>query len=141
MTLERECFAELHSLGWLARAVLLAGLAAGLGSCADYSADIDAVKRAQSVPGTSNEELVKQIAGTRGTVLWDARPFAEDSDDIILVTGTIDRLTRTGQKRRIIFEFLNDRRTSRVALERMLVDGRPQTLLTSALNLMLMELE
>jgi len=127
-----------------ARGLALALLVAlGPLGCADYSEDIDSVKRAETIPGTSNEQLVNQLAGARGKVEWSAGPSPSypDNDDIVAVTGTVERSTRTGQKRYIVLEFINNQQTGQVALERMLVDGRPQTLLTSALNLMLMELE
>lgn len=129
-----------HWRRWLAPLLALLLLPA---ACTDYTADIEAVKAAPSVTGGSNEALLNQIAGARGKVEWSAGPAEAypDNDAIVAVEGRIERTTRTGQRRVILFEYIHNRETSQVALERMLVDGRPQTLLTSALNLMLLELE
>jgi len=116
--------------------------AAGLSACGGYDADIETVKQARSLGDQSNEELVKQIAGARGTIEWSGEPAAGfDNGEVVTVAAHIERTTRTGQKRLIVIEFIHNRQTETVALERLVVDGRPQNLLTGALNLFLMQLE
>jgi hypothetical protein len=127
----------------LCRACLVLVLAgAALAGCDRYASDIDAVKRARATPDLSNEELVKEIAGARGSIEWKAGPAeAYDGDDIIGVTATVTRPTRSGDKRLIVLEFIHNRQTEKVALDRLMVDGRPQNLVSGFLNLLLMQLE
>ena len=126
------------ALGLAAAALLLAG-------CGDdYAADIEAVKQAETAPGTTNGKLVDEFAGARGKVTWQgskAAPRYEDNPAIIAVTATIERTTRLGEKRRIDLQFIHNRQTKQVALDGMLVDGKPQDLLAGALNLMLLQLQ
>jgi len=124
--------------GLAAAALLLAGCGE------DYAADIAAVKQAETAPGTANGKLVDELAGARGKVTWEggkAAPQYKDNPAIVAVTATIERMTRMGETRRIVLQFINNRQTHQVALEGMLVDGKPQDLLAGALNLMLMQLE
>ena len=124
--------------GLAAAALLLAG-------CGEnYADDIAAVKQAETAPGTANGKLVDELAGARGKVTWEggkAAPQYKDNPAIVAVTATIERMTRMGETRRIVLQFINNRQTHQVALEGMLVDGKPQDLLAGALNLMLMQLE
>ena len=64
-----------------------------------------------------------------------------DNPAIVAVTATIERTTRLGEKRRIDLQFIHNRQTRQVALEGMLVDGKPQDLLAGTLNLMLLQLQ
>ena len=124
--------------GLAAAALLLAGCGE------DYAADIAAVKQAETAPGTANGKLVDELAGARGKVTWEggkAAPQYKDNPAIVAVTATIERMTRMGETRRIVLQFINNRQTHQVALEGMLVDGKPQDLLAGALNLMLMQLD
>lgn len=116
---------------------------AGLAACDSYEDDIAAVKAAETTPGATNEAFANQLAGARGKVTWSAeRPEAyRDNPNIVLVTATIDKTTRSGQKRTIVLEYLNNRQTRKVALERALVDGEPQGLVSGMLNLLLLQLE
>lgn len=118
-------------------------LVVGLAACDSYKDDIAAVKAAETMPGQTNEEFVNQIAGARGKVEWTAeKPTAyKDNPHIILVRATIDRTTRAGVERKIVVEYINNRQTGKVALERVLVDGQPQNLVSGLLNLLLMQLE
>lgn len=125
-------------LGLAAAALLLAGCGE------DYAADIEAVKQAETAPGTANGKLVDELAGARGKVTWEgakAAPRYADNPAIVAVTATIERTTRLGEKRRIVLQFIHNRQTRQVALDGMLVDGKPQDLLAGALNLMLMQLD
>jgi nitrous oxide reductase accessory protein NosL len=125
-------------LGLTAAALLLAGCGE------DYAADIEAVKQAETAPGTANAKLVDELAGARGKVTWEggkAPAQYQDNPAIVAVTATIERTTRLGEKRRIDLQFIHNRQTKQVALEGMLVDGKPQDLLAGALNLMLLQLQ
>jgi nitrous oxide reductase accessory protein NosL len=125
-------------LGLAAAALLLAG-------CGEnYADDIAAVKLAETAPGTANGKLVDELAGARGKVTWEggkAAPQYKDNPAIVAVTATIERMSRMGETRRIVLQFIHNRQTRQVALEGMLVDGKPQNLLAGALNLMLMQLD
>ena len=125
-------------LGLAAAALLLAG-------CGEnYADDIAAVKQAETAPGTANGKLVDELAGARGKVVWEggkAAPQYKDNPAIVAVTATIERMSRMGETRRIVLQFIHNRQTRQVALEGMLVDGKPQDLLAGALNLMLMQLD
>src|ERR1700690_2868257 len=49
-----------------------------------YNSDIDAVKKAEAPPGTTNEAWVNDIAGARGHVDWSAgKAAAYNNDDIV----------------------------------------------------------
>ena len=125
-------------LGSAAAALLLAGCGE------DYAPDIEAVKQAETAPGTPNGRLVDELAGARGKVTWAGGKAAaqyQDNPAIVAVTATIERTTRMGEKRRIELQFIHNRQTKQVALDGMLVDGKPQNLIAGALNLMLMQLE
>jgi hypothetical protein len=41
----------------------------------------------------------------------------------------------------VVLEYLNNGQTRKIALERVLVDGQPQGLVSGMLNLLLMQLE
>lgn len=131
----------MRNLLWILAVILLAG--GMLTACDRYEDDIAAVKAAETTPGTTNEAFANQLAGARGKVTWSAeKPDAyKDNPDIIMVTATIDKVTRAGQKRTIVLEYLNNRQTRKVAMERVLVDGQPQGLVSGMLNLLLMQIE
>lgn len=122
-------------------ALLLLALPAACGE--DYGRDIAAVQQARTMPDLTNEALAKEIAGARGSIAWSAGPaeaYAGDAD-IVAVSARIERPTATGERRVVVLEFIHNRQTEKVALERLLVDGRPQGLLSGALSLLLMQLE
>jgi len=121
-------------------ALLVAGLLAG---CDRYASDILAVKQATSLGDSSNEELCKELAGARGHFEWlggRSETYA-DNPDIVLVTCKVDRTTSAGTKRELRLEFLHNRQTDKVALDRVLIDGQPQNVISGMLNLLLMQLE
>jgi hypothetical protein len=135
--------AELSRRRLAAGAILL--LLPLLAACGEnYDPDIAAVKAAETVPGTANDKLVDELAGARGKVTWEggpADPRYKDNPAIVGVTATIERTTRLGEKRVIRLQFIHNRQTRQVALDGMLVDGKPQDLLAGALNLMLLQLQ
>ncbi len=123
------------------RAVLALGLALALvAGCDSYKDDIAAVQAAETAPGKSNEELASDIAGENGSVEWSATE-AEDRADTVRVAADIERPSDSGPARAVRLEFLHERKNGQILLDRVLVDGREQNLVSGVLNLLLMQLE
>lgn len=123
------------------RAFLALGLALVLvAGCDSYKDDIAAVQAAEAVPGKSNAELASDAAGPNGTVTWTASE-AEGREDTVRVVADIDRPSDSGPAHEIKLEFLHERKNQQVVLDRVLVDGREQNLVSGVLNLLLMQLE
>jgi hypothetical protein len=120
--------------------VLLGAIAGGLAACDRYGDDIDAVKAASSiVPGTSNDALMLTIAGPRGKVDWVA---SSRDDDSVLVAVFIDRLSGSGTRHKIEFDFFHNRQTTKVAFDGVRIDGQAKLDLTfSGFNQFMMQLE
>jgi hypothetical protein len=114
-----------------------------LAACGGYEADIEAVKRSDQPTGIVNEKFATEIAGARGEVTWSAsRPETyKDNEHIVLVTATIDRIGKSGRKRQVVLDYIRNRQTDKVDLERVLVDGEPQDIVGAALQLFLMRLD
>lgn len=112
-------------------------------ACDSYKDDVAAVQAAQSiVPGKSNDALVREIAGARGSVSWKgAKAERYDNDAIVMVTADIDRVGQSGADHKIALEFINNRETRKVAFEQAYIDGKPQSLLGGALTLFLLQLD
>ena len=123
--------------------VAIGFIATGLVGCSGYGDDIDAVQNASSVvPGKSNLDLVTAIAGARGTIDWAGGPAPKyQSDDIVSVTADIKRIGGTGVRHEVILTFIHNRQTQKVAFDGMTVDGKPQDLISGALNMFLLNLE
>ena len=123
------------------RAFLALGFALVLvAGCDSYKDDIAAVQAAEAVPGKSNAELVSDAAGPNGTVTWSATE-AEGREDTVRVVADIERPSDSGPAHEIRLEFLHERKSQQVVLDRVLVDGREQNLVSGVLNLLLMQLE
>ena len=122
---------------------LCGAIVVGFTACNRYGDDIDAVKTAQSVvPGKTNEVLAIDIAGARGTIEWQAGPAPQyQSDDIVGVTAVIKRVSAAGNRHQIDLQFIHNRQTKKVGFDGVLVDGKKQDLVSSALNLFMMQLE
>ena len=128
--------------GCVRRYIFLVSLVAALAllGCDSYKSDIAAVKRAKTLPGESNEELVMDLAGARATIEWTAEPSkAYDSDDIIAVTAEINRLGQYGRRSKVELVYLHNRQTKKVSFEELRLNGKRQDLLSGALNLMLLD--
>ena len=128
--------------GCVRRYLLIVPLAATLAllGCDNYNSDIAAVKRAKTLPGQSNEELVMDLAGARASIEWTAeRSKVYDSDDIIAVTAEINRLGQAGQRSKVELVYLHNRQTKKVSFEELRLNGARQDLLSGALNLMLLD--
>jgi hypothetical protein len=128
--------------GCVRRYLFLVPLAAALAllGCDNYKSDIAAVKRAKTLPGETNEELVMDLAGARATIEWRAeKSKVYDSDDIIAVTAEINRLGQFGQRSKVELVYLNNRQTKKVSFEELRLNGQRQDLLSGALNLMLLD--
>ena len=128
--------------GCIRRYILIVPLAAALAllGCDNYKSDIAAVKRAKTLPGQSNEELVMDLAGARASIEWTAeKSKVYDSKDIIAVTAEINRLGQAGQRSKVELVYLHNRQTKKVSFEELRLNGARQDLLSGALNLMLLD--
>lgn len=124
-------------------AALLLLLPPALAGCGEsFDQDIAAVKQAQGPAGT-NEQFANQLAGARGQVAWAGSKPAryKDNKNIVEVAARIDKTTRAGAKRQVEIAWINNRQTKQVALERLSIDGQPQSVVSGALGLLLMQLE
>ena len=123
------------------RALLALGFALVLvAGCDSYKDDIAAVQAAETAPGKSNAELANDIAGPNGTVEWSASE-ADGREDTVRVVAKIERPSDSGPAHEVQLEFLHERKNRQVVLDRVLVDGREQNLVSGVLNLLLMQLE
>ena len=118
-------------------ALIALALVAG---CDSYDDDIAAVQAAETAPGKTNAELAADMAGPQGSVDWSA-DAVEGREGTIRVAAEIERPTGSGPAREIRLEYLRERGSGRVVLDRVLVDGREQNLVSGVLNLLLMQLE
>jgi hypothetical protein len=118
-------------------------LALLVAACGAFHRDIDAVKRSAAPTGIENEELVRQLAGARGQVNWSAeRPEKyKDNPYIVLVRATIDRIGRSGAKHQVVMDWVHNRQTDKVDLERLQVDGEDKDVVGGALQLFLLQLD
>jgi hypothetical protein len=124
----------------IAALLLTAGL---LAACDRYAGDIEAVQKARSLGDLDNAALCKDLAGARGRFEWSAgrsETYA-DNPDIVVVTCLVTRTTSAGAKRELRLDYVHNRQTDKVALDRVLIDGKPQTIIGGMLNLLLMQLE
>lgn len=128
--------------GCVRRYIFLVPLVAALAllGCDNYKSDIAAVKRAKTLPGHTNEELVMDLAGARASIEWSAEPSKAYGDgDIIAVTAEINRLGQAGQRSKVQLVYLHNRQTKAVAFEELRLNGQRQDLLSGALNIMLLD--
>lgn len=65
----------------------------------------------------------------------------QGNPNVVAVTAKIDKTTRAGAKRAVEIAWVNNRQTRQVALERLAIDGQPQSLVSGALGLLMMQLE
>ena len=122
-----------------AAAVIALALLAG---CGGYGSDIDTVKKAEATPGTTNEAWANDIAGARGHVEWSAgKAPAYNNDVVVEVVAHIDRPSAGGGGHKIELHFIHNRQNEKVALDNVVLDGKPQGVLAGALNLLLLQLQ
>ena len=119
--------------------VLALGL---LAACSEFGDDIDKVKAAQTA-GKTNEELVKDLAGARGTFKWLGRETEKYGRDtgIVLVEARIERTSRAGSDQVVQLQWLHNRTTGVIAFEDILINGRSRGILGAALDMLILELE
>jgi hypothetical protein len=123
------------------RSLIGLALAAGLlAACDSYDADIEAVQAAETTPGRTNAEFAAELAGDDGSVDWSAEKL-DGREGTVRVIADIQRPSSSGPAHEIRFEYLHERGSGRVRLDRALVDGREQSLLTGMLNLLLLQLD
>ncbi|HET6161543.1 MAG TPA: hypothetical protein VFE34_24595 [Dongiaceae bacterium] len=128
--------------GCVRRCILVLPLAGALAllGCDSYKSDISAVKRAKTLPGETNEELVMDLAGARATIEWTAEHAKQyDSDDMVAVTAEINRLGQFGQRSKVELVYIHNRQTKQVAFQELRLNGHRQDMLSGALNLMLLD--
>ncbi|HEV8391588.1 MAG TPA: hypothetical protein VGQ35_17190 [Dongiaceae bacterium] len=129
--------------GCVRRCILILPLAGALAllGCDSYKSDIAAVKRAKTLPGESNEELVMDLAGGRATIEWSAEHAKQyDSDDMVAVTAEINRLGQFGKRSKIELIYVHDRGAKQVTFQELRLNGQRQDLLSgAALNTILLE--
>jgi len=117
----------------------LAG-ALSLAGCDNYKSDIAAVKRAKTLPGETNEELVMDLAGARASIEWTAEPSKlYDNGEVIAVTAVINRIGQLGQRSQVDLVYIHNRQTKQVAFHELRLNGQRQDLLSGALNMMLLD--
>jgi len=129
--------------GCVRRCILIVPVVGALAllGCDSYKSDIAAVKRAKTLPGETNEELVMDLAGARASIEWTAeRSKVYDNDDIIAVTATINRIGQAGRRSKVDLIYIHNRQTKAVAFQELRLNGRRQDLLSgAALNLKVLE--
>jgi hypothetical protein len=125
--------------------LLSAGLAVALGlsACDRYGDDIALVKKSPVLGDTTGDKLCTDTAGARGKFEWSAGKSEtyKDNDQIVQVTCKVTKPSASGGQHVVEFEFIHNRQTEKVALDRLLIDGKEQNLLSGAMNLMLMQLD
>lgn len=121
--------------------LLVAALA--LAGCNRYGDDITAVKQARVLGDSTGEKLCTEIAGARGSFEWEAGKSEayKDNPDIVQVVCKVTRQTSAGETRRVDLEFIHNRQTQKVALDRVLIDGKEQNIVGGLVNLLLMQLQ
>ncbi|HWA41845.1 MAG TPA: hypothetical protein VHA10_01445 [Hypericibacter adhaerens] len=134
-------WAKARMAGLLLSASLLAPLA--LSACDRYGDDIALVKKSPVLGDTTGEKLCTDTAGARGKFEWSAGKSEtyKDNDQIVEVTCKVTKPGSSGAQHVIEFAFIHNRQTEKVALDRLLIDGKEQSLLSGAMNLMLLQLD
>jgi len=129
----------------MAGLLLFAGLASSLAlaACDRYGDDIALVKKSSVLGDTTGDKLCTDTAGARGKFEWSAQKSEtyKDNDQIVEVTCKVTKPSASGGQHVVEFEFIHNRQTQKVALDRLLIDGKEQDLLSGAMNLMLMQLD
>lgn len=121
--------------GCVRRCILMVPLAGSLAllGCDNYKSDIAAVKRAQTLPGETNEELVMDLAGGRASIEWTAEHAKQfESDDMVAVTAEINRLGQFGRRSKVQLVYIHDRGTKQVSFQELRLNGQRQDLLSGA---------
>ena len=128
--------------GCVRRCILMVPLAGALllAGCDSYKSDIAAVKRAKTLPGETNEELVMDLAGARATIEWTAEPSKMyDNGEVIAVTAVINRIGQLGQRSEVELVYLHNRQTKQVAFQELRLNGKRQDMLSGVLNMILLD--
>jgi hypothetical protein len=122
---------------------LVVTIALTLSACGGFDRDISVVKQSNAPTGIANEELVRQIAGARGKIVWSAeRPEKyKDNENIVLVRATVDRVGRSGAKHEVVMDWIHNRQTEKVDLEGLKVDGEERSVVGGALQVLLLQLD
>ncbi len=112
-----------------------------LAACSEFDSDIEKVKAAQTT-GSINEQLVKDLAGARGSFKWSARKTEKYGKDtgIVLVEARIERTSRGGEVQVVQLQWLHNRETDIIGFEDLLINGQSRGFLGAALEMLLLQL-
>lgn len=122
--------------GTVRRCVVVLQIATALllAACDNYKSDITAVQRAAVLPGVTNEALALDLGGARASVEWTAE--GTGTEDVVAVVATIKRVGQLGMRNTIELHYLHDRRTKAVTLRDVLLNGKQQPALSTALSIL-----
>ncbi|WP_419902863.1 hypothetical protein [Kiloniella sp.] len=113
---------------------------AGSASNAEYANDIDAVRN-EIQNGQSNTDLVEALAGRHGKVTWLGDAWDDNqSDQLTRVSATIQK-TLDGRERNLVLQYRYDRASKDVVLDKVLLDGQVQSVISGAVAMLAMKLE
>lgn len=112
-----------------------------LAACSEFASDIEKVKAAKTA-GETNEQLVKDLAGARGSLKWSGRKTEKYGKDtgIVLVEARIERTSRGGDVQVVQIQWLHNRETDVVGFEDILINGQSRGVLGAALEMLLLQL-
>ena len=101
---------------------------------------IDAV-RDEILDGQSNNDLVDSLAGRHGKVTWLADAWDDkQSDQLTRVSATIQK-KMNGTERVLVLQYRYDHTSKRVVLDKVLLDGQVQSVISGAVAMLAMKLE
>ncbi len=113
---------------------------AGDASGSEYSADIEAV-RDEILNGQSNDDLVDALAGRHGKVTWLAGTWDDkQSNQFTRVSATVQK-TLNGTERELVLQYRYDRVSKSVVLDKVLLNGQVQSVISGAVAMLAMKLE
>ena len=113
---------------------------AGSTSDAEYSNDIDAV-RDEILDGKSNADLVNILAGRHGKVTWTAGAWNDTQSDQLTRVSAVVQKSLDGAAHELVLQYRYDRSSKEVILDKVLLDGRVQSVISGAVAMLAMKLE
>ena len=87
--------------------------------------------------------LARSASRRASQASWSAeRPEKyKDNEHIVLVRATVDRIGRSGSKHQVVLDWIHNRQTEKIDLERVTVDGEEQSLVGGALQFLLLQMD
>ena len=113
---------------------------AGSASGAEYSNDIDAV-RDEVLDGQSNADLVNVLAGRHGKVTWTAGAWNDTQSDQLTRVSAVVQKSLDGAERELVLQYRYDRSSREILLDKVLLDGQVQSVISGAVVMLAMKLE